>query len=388
MARTIWKDMIEPPSHDYLWYRLNEYNGLVGIFKYKEDKWVLIKKKELEEMMSGGNAEDIINQITNGAPQNLDSFAEVANVLNDLANVAYSGSYEDLADKPTIPTATSFKPFKSSWPTSTTIEAFCQAVMNDPDAVVGMAYFGALDCSGLPTGLLIGDTVVEILGSGNNKVVHLSISSTNLAPYNWEASYWQGHLYGWRTWENVANKVTSLSNSSTDTQYPSAKAVYDIVDAKYTKPIDGIPASDLALDVIPDVSNFVTETEIETINTRLDRLVSSEYITAWDGLSTPNVSLIPEGIDVEYNEITYTGTLAASAATMQKIYSVSIGNGNYDLYISSFDGVNYSWIPYGTTRIDLSEYIRQDSVVWLTEDEWNALIVKDPNITYNIYEEE
>lgn len=29
--------------------------------------------------------------------------------------------------------------------------------------------------------------------------------------------------------EDVSNKVTSLSSSSTDTQYPSAKCVYDIV---------------------------------------------------------------------------------------------------------------------------------------------------------------
>ncbi len=29
--------------------------------------------------------------------------------------------------------------------------------------------------------------------------------------------------------EDTANKVTSLSSSSTDTEYPSAKCVYDIV---------------------------------------------------------------------------------------------------------------------------------------------------------------
>lgn len=29
--------------------------------------------------------------------------------------------------------------------------------------------------------------------------------------------------------EDVSNKVTSLSSSSTDTQYPSAKCVYDLI---------------------------------------------------------------------------------------------------------------------------------------------------------------
>lgn len=31
------------------------------------------------------------------------------------------------------------------------------------------------------------------------------------------------------TYEQTSNKVTSLSSSSTDTQYPSAKCVYDII---------------------------------------------------------------------------------------------------------------------------------------------------------------
>ena len=30
--------------------------------------------------------------------------------------------------------------------------------------------------------------------------------------------------------ENISNKVTHLSSSSTDTEYPSAKCVYDYVD--------------------------------------------------------------------------------------------------------------------------------------------------------------
>ena len=53
--------------------------------------------------------------------------------------------------------------------------------------------------------------------------------------------------------EVADNKVTSLSSSSTDVQYPSAKCVYDGLAAKYEKPSGGIPASDLASGVIPSV---------------------------------------------------------------------------------------------------------------------------------------
>ena len=49
--------------------------------------------------------------------------------------------------------------------------------------------------------------------------------------------------------EDITNKVTSLSSSSTDTEYPSAKAVYDELANKYIKPSTGIPASDLSSDI-------------------------------------------------------------------------------------------------------------------------------------------
>lgn len=81
-------------------------------------------------------------------------------------------------------------------------------------------------------------------------------------------------MYGWRSFELDSNKVTSLSSASTNVQYPSAKLVYDQLATKqatisdlddirsgaglgataYQKPQTGIPASDLASGVIPDVS--------------------------------------------------------------------------------------------------------------------------------------
>lgn len=47
-------------------------------------------------------------------------------------------------------------------------------------------------------------------------------------------------------------RVTSISSSSDNYHYPTAKAVYDAVAAKYTKPSSGIPAADIASGVIPD----------------------------------------------------------------------------------------------------------------------------------------
>lgn len=298
-----WKDQNPPNDTSLIWVKLNENGDIHGYFKYEGGKWIVKKRKELEEETSGST--------------------DYSELINSLATVATTGSYNDLTNKPEIPAPTSFKPFKSSWPTNSTIDAFCQAVMNDPDAVVGMAYFGALSCSDLPAGLGIGDTIIEILGSNNNKVVHLEISSTNMAPYNWEASYWQGNLYGWRTWENTDNKVTSISNSSTDTQYPSAKAVYDSLSGKQSV-IDSNHKLDYGL-----LDNTPTIPSVPTISTDIASDKTSDVKTAspkavYNEVNPPIVTTQPVGgflpnVIYDLNELTGTVTFALASASDNNI---------------------------------------------------------------------
>lgn len=91
--------------------------------------------------------------------------------------------------------------------------------------------------------------------------------------------------------------------------------------------------------------------EVDSIVAALSR---QEYIVAWDGLAAPDVSAIPAGVTVTYSGTTYTGTLAASASTMNKIQMVWNGTA-YDMYGTSADG-GYSWVFMGTTTVDLSQY--------------------------------
>ena len=91
--------------------------------------------------------------------------------------------------------------------------------------------------------------------------------------------------------------------------------------------------------------------EVDSIVAALSR---QEYIVAWDGLAAPDVSAIPAGVTVTYSGTPYTGTLAASAFTVNKIYMVWNGVA-YDMYGTSQDG-GYSWVPMGTTTVDLSQY--------------------------------
>ena len=90
---------------------------------------------------------------------------------------------------------------------------------------------------------------------------------------------------------------------------------------------------------------------------KVQALTYPAYLVAWDGASTPVVANIPAGVSVTYNTTTYTGTLVASASTLDKIYLVSTGTtDNYYRYVTGQSGSTYSWAGIGSTEMSLSDY--------------------------------
>lgn len=126
--------------------------------------------------------------------------------------------------------------------------------------------------------------------------------------------------------QDTTQKVTTIDGSSTDTQYPSAKAVY----------------------------SYVT--------TELGKIDQFEYKVSTDAASTP------EGV-VWYSGTTestkITGTLKASATTEYTIYLVPCkhtaaeAQQGYDEYLTIKNSANeYVWEVLGNTRdLDLSDYV-------------------------------
>ena len=164
--------------------------------------------------------------------------------LGMLAEVAYTGDYSDLLNKPTIPTAVSqltndsgyidsiktinnnslvgsgnlelstYLPF-GSWPTTGTTKLFCDTIAADASAVKGKAYLGEVTFSDLPSSMANGEVVVEIMDgtTAANKIIVLTLNSGNVAPYMWRYTYWnQGNnVSGWQTW------ATSAQGAKADT---------------------------------------------------------------------------------------------------------------------------------------------------------------------------
>lgn len=82
---------------------------------------------------------------------------------------------------------------------------------------------------------------------------------------------------------------------------------------------------------------------------------SSSYVIAWDGASTPDVSQIPAGVTVTFNDRDYTGILAAdkTLAKENNIYIVpsATQEGEWDRYVIVQDGDGYAWQAIGSTQI-------------------------------------
>lgn len=94
--------------------------------------------------------------------------------------------------------------FPSTWPTtsSTTTKQFCDIVAADTTATQGKMYLGEVRWSDLSTvGLVNAEVVVEVMDgtTAQNKVIVLTMTSGNHAPYLWKYTYWNGgsNVSGW-----------------------------------------------------------------------------------------------------------------------------------------------------------------------------------------------
>lgn len=185
-----------------------------------------------ERLISGTNIKTINNQSILGS----------GNITINSGNGTVT-SYNDLSDKPNIP---------------------------DENTISG---WGFTKNQGTVTGIRLNGTNVTI----NNGVADLGNISTST--YNQVQSDWNEIDVSAASFiknkpsigdEFVNNKVTSLSNNSTDIQYPSAKCVYDALDGKQDV-IDASHKIDYSLidnvPTIPSVSGCeVTSNKVTAIN--------------------------------------------------------------------------------------------------------------------------
>lgn len=182
------------------------------------------------------------------------------------------------------------------------------------------------------------------------------------------------------TKESSSNKVTEISSTSTDSQYPSAKAVQSKINtldgtatiasvsnnvvtlksgiSETNGVISNSSENDITLHKIattgsPNDINVTynnesvsLQTALTNIKTGLDNAASvgTQYIVSNSIQTTPNVAT--------YNG--QTGTLSPSSTTAGRVYLVPNGTDSYVQYITTQSGTTYSWTSLGSTTVDLS----------------------------------
>ena len=289
------------------------------------------KKVNLKTWLETQNKEDESNKVTSISSSSTDEeYPSAKAVFDELelkqdAADAFSGDYDDLTNKPTIPTATS-------------------ELTNDGD------------------------------GSNPFLTTHQDISGK----------------------EDKSNKVTSLSSASTDTQYPSAKVVYDELDLKQDKAdafsgdyedLTNKPTIPTVVDTIADSNmNAVTSNAVHDglalkANTghthSASEVLDSTAHTNLETAANATQAAINSAIDTKIGSllsielITIVDSLpTASASTMNKMYLVAESSSktqdNYEIFITVRSGsagsYTYAWEKVDTARIDLSGYVRKADV--------------------------
>lgn len=182
------------------------------------------------------------------------------------------------------------------------------------------------------------------------------------------------------TKESSSNKVTEISSSSTDSQYPSAKAVQSKINtldgtatiasvsnnvvtlksgiSETNGVISNSSENDITLHKIattgsPNDINVTYNNESVSLQTALTNIktgidnaasVGTQYIVSNSSQTTPNVAT--------YNG--QTGTLSPSSTTTGRVYLVPNGTDSYAQYITTQSGTTYSWTSLGSTTVDLS----------------------------------
>lgn len=123
---------------------------------------------------------------------------------------------------------------------------------------------------------------------------------------------------------------------------PSTTSI-DEWDAKYDKPSGGIPASDIAAGVIPDVSQFITKSVNDLVN----------YYTKSQTYTKTEVQNLIGAIQQFHYEIVATLPATGESNVLYLLGPTGTGADKYEEYVYA----NSTWTKIGDTSIDLSQYV-------------------------------
>lgn len=210
----------------------------------------------------------------NGSTKYPNSFG-VVSLNQTVADWNATSGYSMILNKPTIPTTVAQLTDAGNYVQGTKVTSVSSS-STDSQIPTAKAVYDSLSAAGKVDSV----TLNGIAGTVTNKVANVTLQVTStgsgnvitdvsLASNSNTIQVTKGSV-DISSKEDVANKVTELSASSTDTQYPSAKAVYDELQTK-----------------LGESEERVISASLNDLNTRLEDI---EDIVAFDTVPTGNSS--------------------------------------------------------------------------------------------------
>lgn len=248
--------------------------------------------------------------------------------------------------------------YPNTWTTNSTTKAFCDIVAADTSATEGKAYLGEVTFSDLPASIANGEVVVEIMSgtTSANKVIVLTLTSGNTAPYMWKYTYWNGgtDVSGWQGF------ATSAQGAKADTAVQPADlatvattGLYSDLSGKPTIP-DAIQVSTMPTASITEegkIYQFIGTTDANYTNGYFYKCeaqgTTPDETYAWERVDVqPNSGglpsqtgnagkfLITDGTDASWGD-TITGLKIVNSSDNTKYITIS-SDGNFFLQDGSY----------------------------------------------------
>lgn len=110
---------------------------------------------------------------------------------------------------------------------------------------------------------------------------------------------------------------------------------------------------------------FIADREIRDVVDTLSKAIAGgvTFIVTWDGSAAPVVANVPAGVKIIYNNVEYTGTLAANDARPGVFYLVrsqtQAGSmlDAYDEYVPVGETGSKTWEKIGDTQLNLNDVV-------------------------------
>lgn len=239
--------------------------------------------------------------------------------------------------------------FPDNWPTTnqTTTKQFCDVVNADITAIQGMSYLGEVRWSDLPSTLVNAEVLVEVMhGSGTSgKVIHLSLSSGNLAPYKWEYTYWNNgsNISGWIGFQPEITSTSKLnSNLISGLSTVATSGSYNDLSNKPT-----IPAAQINSDwnANSGVAEILNKPTIPTVN-NATLTISQNGVSK--GTFTSNAS---SDVSIDLTDTTYSAATTQAAGLMPALGSASVSTQTQSTKFLREDG---TWVAPSYTAAGMS----------------------------------